>query len=71
MEEERSKGHPGLRVSLQLTKGILDYATLPIGAETTPTEGSWWRLTTLPIRSDTSEPHGNDRLSACHRAAMA
>ena len=71
MEEEQSNGHVGLQVSLQVTKGIFDYATLSIRAETAPAEGSWWGVTALLVHSDTSEPHGDDRLPAGYRAAMA
>jgi hypothetical protein len=72
VEEERSYGHAGLRVSLQVMKGIFDYyATISIKAEKSPAEGSWQWLTALPVRPDTSEYHGNGRLPACHCAGMA
>ena len=71
MEEERSKGLAGLRVSFQLTKGILDYATLSIRTEKTPAEGSWQRLAALLVCADTPEPHGDGHLPACHSAGMA
>ena len=71
MEEERSKGYAGLRVSLQLTKGVFEYATISIGAEKTREEGFWQRLAALSVCPDTSESHGDGRVSACHSAGMA
>jgi len=70
-EEERSKGHAGLQVSLQETKGFFDYASLPIRASTASAQGSWRPLTALPAHPHTPEPLGDYCLPARHRAAMA
>ncbi len=72
MEEERLIDNHGLQVSLQETKGLFNYASLTIRAETVPaTKVSWQRLTTLAIHPHTPEPLDDHRLPTRHRAVLA